>query len=235
MKHKEEKDIQKRIIDLIETNKISTTEVADALGKSGHIPDVLPINKNHHVVGKVRLIYNYDGTNWPLHDGIQSVNEGEVVYIHCDNCENLAIFGDLVSKYLMLYKRCKAIVCNGLVRDVHRIIKENYPIWSTGRSPIGCSNNKPEKNKYLSNKKIKKYKDGVIVCDDTGVVLIESHQLTQELYNRLKVIELQEDVWYYCLDTKKQSTFEIVCEKKYLLPDNNFLINDNIDKLKNML
>lgn len=231
----EEEDIQRRIITLIETNKISTTEVADALGKSGHIPGVLPINKNHHVVGKARLIYNYDGTNWPLHDAIQNVCEGEVVYVYCDNCENLAIFGDLVSKYLMLYKRCKAIVCDGLVRDVHRIIKENYPVWSSGRSPIGCNNNKPEKLKYLSNEKIKKYKDGVIVCDDTGAVLIEKHQLTQELYNKLKIIELQEDVWYYCLDTKKQSTFEIVCEKKYLLPDHNLLINDNIDKLKNML
>lgn len=57
------------------------------------------------------------------------------------NCDK-AIFGDLVSKYILLYKRAKAIVINGILRDIPDLIKENYPIWLNGKSPIGCVNRK---------------------------------------------------------------------------------------------
>ena len=32
----------------------------------------------------------------------------------------------------------------------------------------------------------------------------------------LNLIELQEDLWYDCLDSDKMSTFDVVCQKKYL-------------------
>ena len=53
-------------------------------------------------------------------------------------------------------------------------------------------------------------------CDDSGVVLIEENEATEELIDKLNFIELQEDIWYFCLDTHKMSTYDIVCLKKYL-------------------
>lgn len=35
-----------QIIEFINSNRVSTTEVADALGKSGVVPKVQPINNN---------------------------------------------------------------------------------------------------------------------------------------------------------------------------------------------
>ena len=44
-------DIREKIIEYIRTNKVSTTEVADCLGKTGVIPDVMPINRGQFRVG----------------------------------------------------------------------------------------------------------------------------------------------------------------------------------------
>jgi len=62
----------------------------------------------------------------------------------------------------------------------------------------------------------KKFDKGIMVCDDSGVVLIEESGIKKELIEKLNFIELQEDIWYFCIDTHKMSTYEVVCQKKYL-------------------
>ena len=144
--------------------------------------------------------------------------EGKIVYIHGINCGDRAIIGDLVSKYIFLYKKAKAVVINGFVRDAHTIIKENYALWSLGATPIGCVNIKNETLPPAEELEAlrEKFDKGIMVCDDSGVVLIEPGQISETIIEKLKFIELQEDIWYFCLDTHKMSTYEIVCEKKYL-------------------
>lgn len=210
--------IKESVIKHIEENKISTTEVADVLGKSGAIKGVLPINSRHFRVGEIAFIYAVNGSNWEVHEQLGRLNvENKVVYVHSINCEDKAVFGDLVCKFLFLYKKCKAVVVNGLLRDAHRLIKENYPIWCSGVSPIGCTNIKSDLTDFKQIADLKmKYDEGIMVCDDSGVVLIEKSQINEEMIEKLKFIELQEDIWYFCLDTHKMSTYEIVCEKKYL-------------------
>ena len=46
-------NIVQEAINLIEANKISTTEVADVLGKTGQIPDVRALNKGKFCAGDV--------------------------------------------------------------------------------------------------------------------------------------------------------------------------------------
>ena len=43
--------MKKKIIEYIIQNRISTTEVADCLGKAGVLPEVLPLNARHYAVG----------------------------------------------------------------------------------------------------------------------------------------------------------------------------------------
>jgi hypothetical protein len=40
--------------------------------------------------------------------------------------------------------------------------------------------------------------------------------VTDETFARLELIELQEDIWGYCVNTLKWSTYDTVCLKKYL-------------------
>ena len=210
-------NITDKIIDYILTNKVSTTEVADCLGKSGVLPNIFPITPGLFQAGKVRWIYAYKESNWDVHEQVRSVQKGEIVYIEAFECADRAIIGELVSKYILLYRRAAAIVTNARMRDAHRLIKEKYPIWCTGFSPIGCFNTKSSEalDSVLIKQRRRIMKGAVLVCDDTGVVLIPKTMMTEDFYKKLEAIEAQEDIWFDCVDRLKWDTFDTVCLKKY--------------------
>ena len=210
-------NIVQEAINLIEANKISTTEVADVLGKTGQIPDVRALNKGKFCAGEVVCLYAINNSNYELHRQLAEADlKGKMLFVYNVNC-NRAVFGDLVSKYILLYKRAKAIVINGKLRDAHTLIKEGYPIWCTDVSPIGCVNYQNGDDLTLEQiASLKaKYEGSIMVCDDSGVVMIPKEKIDQQLLSKLEFIEFQEDIWFYCLDTLKMSTYDIVCQKKY--------------------
>jgi len=210
--------IKNDIIDYIRRNRCSTTEVADCLGKTGVIPNVSAVNRGHFRVGAVKWVYAHNSSHWSVHEQIRDVKEGEVVLISAFECENRGVMGELVAKYILLYKQATAIVALGKLRDAHRIIKENYPIWSEGFNPAGCFHTDTEliidEDEFNSHKKL--YEDSIAVCDDGGVVIIPKQFHTPEFYQKLEDIEKQEDIWFECLDRRKWDTFDIVCKKRYL-------------------
>lgn len=211
--------MKKNIIDFIKRNRVSTTELADCMGKSGSIFNVNAINRGHFKVGNLFWVYACGGTNWDVHKQIENVQDGDVVVIETFDTFDKAIFGDLVSKYIILYKQANAIVTNGLLRDAPRLIKENWPIWCKGFNPVGYENEPVTINddlKIIIEEKQNYYKDAIAVCDDTGVIIIPRDYHTQEFLEKIKLIEEQEDIWFECIDRKKYSTFETVCLKKYL-------------------
>lgn len=209
----------KEALELIEANKISTTEVADVLGKTGQIEGVHALNQGMFKVGEVKFIYAINNSNFEVHRQLAESDDikDKILFVYNVNCDR-AVFGDLVSKYIMLYKRAKAIVINGKLRDAHTLIKEKYPIWLQDVSPIGCINrpNGPDLDE-AKYQKLKDYYDGsIMVCDDSGVVMIPKDKIDEKLLTKLEFIEFQEDIWFYCVDTLKMSTFDTVCKKKYL-------------------
>lgn len=220
-------NVTEKCIELIESNRISSTEVADALDKTGVLNNLQPINPGRHVAGKAHYVYAHDESNWPLHNQIQDVPENCILYVDTFNCGDKAIFGDLVSKYLLLYKKVRGIVVQGKMRDIPDIKKYAFPIWCTGYSPLGCYNRdiKPSHEIIKEVEERKRYiNGGIIVCDDSGCTLIREDLVTDDTFNRLELIELQEDIWSFCINTLKWSTYDTVCQKKYLthpevLPD----------------
>jgi regulator of RNase E activity RraA len=162
-------------------------------------------------------VYAFNESNWALHEQIQNVNENEIVLVQEFNCKNRALLGDIVSKYLLLYKRAAALVVEGYIRDAPRLLKENWPIWCKGFSPIGCFNDRIEENfdeEILVSYK-QKYHGAIAVCDDTGVVIIPKKCHNEEFMRTLEAIEELEDIWYECIDRRKWTTFDTICLKKY--------------------
>lgn len=223
-------DIKSEIIDFLVRNRVSTTEVADALGKTGALEGIQPINRGFYRAGEIRWVYAYDESNWPLHEQIRNIQEDSIVMVDAFNCGGRSVFGELVSKYILLYQQSRAIVVRGNVRDAAALIRENLPIWSEGVSPIGCFNNKPSEkmDESVKNKYMNKYDGSIAVCDDCGVVIIPKENITKEFLKALHNIENQEDIWFDRLDHFKEDTFEIVCEKKYL-HDNNYMKNKKME------
>lgn len=210
--------MKEKIIDYIKRNRVSTTEVADCLGKSGALADIMPINRGHFKVGNVKWVYAYDNSNYPVHEQIIDTKEGDIVFIEAFDCGQRAIIGDLVSKFILLYRQAQAIICNTKFRDAAALLKENYPIWCNGFSPVGCFNTKPtySLDPSLIKEHKKLYDESIAVCDDCGVVIIPKELHTQSFYDKLVAIENQEDIWFDRLDHYKENTFDIVCLKKYL-------------------
>lgn len=225
-------DYMEQSLNLIEENKISSTEIGDVLGKTGQIEGVHALNRGIFKSGEVKVIYAINNSNYEVHKQLAETDDikGKILFIYNVNCDR-AIFGDLVTKYIMLYKGAKAIVVNGKLRDAHTLIKENYPIWLTDVSPIGCVNrvNGPEIEPDLLEEIKEKYDHSIMVCDDSGVVMIPKDKIDEKLIAKLNFIEFQEDIWFYCVDTLKMSTFETVCEKRYLKDD--LLDKKLLDKL----
>lgn len=211
--------LKKEMIDLIKRNRISSTEVADALGKSGVIEGIDILNSGQFAVGEVKYILGYDKSNWPIHEQIVKIPENCILFVDMYECGNHAAFGDLVAKYLKLYCKVEAMVVNGLMRDNHTLVKERYPVWCKGVTPLGCYNKdvgcRDEVKKYYNTIK-PLYEGGILVCDDTGCTLISPENITEDFYKKLEFIEIQEDVWFYCIDTLKWSTYDTVCMKRYL-------------------
>lgn len=210
--------INDKIMDYLIRNRVSTTEVADCLGKTGALEGVMPVNRGKYAVGTVKWIYTYQESNWPMHEQIQDVEENSVVLFEAFGCGNRALFGELVSKYLLLYCQCRALVVLGNVRDAAGIIRQDYSVWCKGYNPVGCFNERPseELDQKLVEAHRRKYDGAVAVCDDCGVVLIPKSCVTEEFLEKLKAIEDQEDLWFDRLDHYKENTYQIVCQKTYL-------------------
>ncbi len=210
--------MKEKIIDYIKKNRVTTTEVADCLGKNGAIEGILPINRGHFCVGEIRWTYASWDSNWQVHKDVIDTEKDQIVFIDSFNCSGRAIIGELVSKYILLYCQASAIVSNAPMRDAGALIRENYAIWSKGVSPVGCFNTKSEKSIDIEqiNKAKELYAGSIAVCDDCGVVIIPKELHTEEFLSKLVAIENQEDIWFDRLDRKHENTFEIVCEKKYL-------------------
>ncbi len=211
-----------KIIDLISSNRICTTEICDAMNKTGVLPGIHALNRGLFAVGRVQYVFAHSGTNYNLHRQLDSIEEDRIIFVDAIDCEGRAIFGDLVSKYLQLYRRTRAIVTNGAMRDAHRLIKEQRPVWCTSLTPVGCHNTDvpvPEEIQEQVNERREFYNNSIMVCDDSGVALIPHERINEEFERKLHFIEAQEDIWYFCVDTLKCSTYKTVALKEYLKKD----------------
>jgi 4-hydroxy-4-methyl-2-oxoglutarate aldolase len=227
-------DYSQKILEFCISNRVSTTEVADALSKSGVLPKVVPITQGQFRVGRVRTIFAANQSNYAVHDQIREVQNGEVVIIFAHDCDDRAIIGDLISKYILLYRGAAAVVVQGLVRDAACLRREGYAVWSEGVTPLGCYNVPADEFPEAKKQQIKKmYEGGIAVCDDGGVTVIAKELLNEEMLSRLNRIEMQEDIWFFCLDTLKWDTKKIVCDKAYLT-EQDLLSSIHVEQLKDL-
>lgn len=211
------RDIKQEIIEKIKRNRISTTEVADCMGKTGLLENAFPVNRGHFRVGNVKWIYAYNESNWSVHEQARDVQKDDVVLIEAFHCGERATIGELVAKFMILYRQAAAIISNERFRDANDLIKQNYPVWCKGFTPIGCFNTKIEEplDEAIRQEHQAQYDGSIAVCDDSGVVIIPKELHTEEFLAKLDFIEEQEDIWFECLDRRKWDTYDIVCLKKY--------------------
>ena len=109
------KQLRSKIISEISDNRISTVEVCDTLNKSGSIDGVIPLSPGQFAVGEAFYVYASEESNHDLHSQISRAPQDSIVFIDVINCNGRAPVGDIMAKYLHLYRKVKAIVVNGPV------------------------------------------------------------------------------------------------------------------------
>lgn len=211
-------DISRQIIEYIDEKKMSTEEVSDAMGKIGVVNGAKPIAKGQFAVGLVQYVYTYLDSNWAIHEQIRDLRKDVIVFVDDINVTDKALFGQLVSRFIIQKKNAKAIVTKGWMRDVQGMIEDGTMVWCKDITPIGCFNKKEEITPEIEQvmKKNREYYDGSIaVCDDSGVVIIPKELITEEFLEKLKFLHNQESVWFDCVMNKNWDTYDTVCLKKY--------------------
>lgn len=229
------KKLREKIISEISNNRISTTEVCDIMDKTGSMDGIISLNPGQYAVGEAFYVYASEETNYDLHSQIAEAPENSIVFIDVINCKNRAPIGDIIAKYLHLYRKVRAIVVNGRVRDAHTLVKENRPIWCKGVTPIGCFNEDREittETLSIAKKMKVKFRNSILVCDDSGISIIAKKYIDDSFLKKLEWIELQEDIWYYCIDTLKWNTFQTIAKKDYF--KKNVIAEELIKKLKDL-
>ena len=207
------------IIKILKDYDFTTTEVADALNKTGVIPLCYPINHNHNQVeyGYTRTMFASNSSNWEVHEDVFKINKNEIPIIFTENCHDRAIIGELVVRYMVEKKGANAVVIHGLVRDIKSLIDNKLPVWCMGVTPIGCVNTfsvpfTSEKKEELESK----YSGGIAICDSAGVIVIQKKKFNQKMIDDLLLIKDQEKIWFYCMDELDWDTKKIVCDRAYL-------------------
>lgn len=207
------------LIQRIRELKMSTEEIGDILGKTGVVKGVYPINPGSYHVGEIQYVCGYNNSNWPVHEQLTELKEGKICFVDTCFVDEYAVFGELVSMYIIDKKKANAIIVNGYMRDLSGIRERNYPVWCKGITPIGCFNVKVDKNPEINRhmEKWKNYYDGAIaVCDDSGVVVIPKDKITEEFISRINAMHEQEKIWFDCVGNRGWTTYDTVCIKKYL-------------------
>ena len=212
-------ELEEKIQKYLVRNHVSSTEVADCLGKTGVLEGVSPVNSGLYCAGKIHYVYGHDESNWSIHEQVRTVKPGEIVLMDGINVKNRALVGELVTKFIIYYQMAAALVALGKMRDANDLIKCRYPVWCKGVTPVGCFNtNVPESEevRQIAAERKALYDGAFAICDDTGVVVIPKEQLTESFLRKLEQIEQQEDIWFNCIDFKKWDTYDTVCLKRYL-------------------
>ncbi len=204
----------KEILKKIAYEKLNSTNIADALGKTGVLEGYVYRGRGQVIVsGPARAFTAQNVGNYDLHKFINTVNQGEIVFVDASVCMPKSILGDMVCDYLFGTKRIAGLVVKGSIRDADQIYAKDYPVWSHATNPVGVPN-QPLK-KAGSNKC--EIDDGLLVCDQSGVVYVNKNIDHKLLIDNMSFITIQEKIWDYCINILGWSTFETICEKKYLI------------------
>ncbi len=207
-----------KIIDYIMENRVSTTEVGDCLNKTGAVIGSYPINRGLFQVGRIHYVYGHSNSNWSIHEQLRELPPDRVLFVDDIEVKDRALFGELVTMFIIEKRHGRAIVTKGLMRDAAELIQNNYPVWCGGITPEGCFNinrvTTPSIELIVKQNRAY-YQDAIAVCDDCGVVVIPKEEINESMLNKLMAMEAQEKMWFHCVRDLDWDTYDTVCLKKY--------------------
>jgi len=187
--------------DLIEKFKVmDTTCVSDALDRleiKGGCEGILPIVCGVKAVGpaftvKYRPCGGKKGT---VGDFLDDVQPGQVVAIDNGGRTYVTVWGDIMTFYAQR-RGLAGTVIDGVCRDVPQIIESKYPIYTRGRFMVtGKGRVEVEGvNVPISIGGVQVRPNDIMLCDDTGVVVVPAGEAEDVLTVAIEINKAEEKI-----------------------------------------
>ncbi|MEM2935305.1 MAG: 3-hexulose-6-phosphate synthase [Candidatus Thermoplasmatota archaeon] len=162
--------------------KVSTCNICDAMHNRGAMHDIVPLRKGYKMVGRAFTVKTIDGDWAKVVEAIDIAGKGDVIVVQAGEGKQ-AVWGELAT-LSAIRKGIAGVVIDGAIRDVHEIVKLDFPAFSKkfvseagepkGYGEIGCEI-------ICGGQAVRK--GDWIVGDDNGVVVIPREE-EQEIANR---------------------------------------------------
>lgn len=203
----------REIIDLflmLEDLTPAVSDILDSLGVKSAIPASIlsPVCRGVRIVGPAVTVRNIPDNIAPFRsykmgsdtklvalDACAIAKKGDILVIDGGAEKGVSSVGGLAVR---LYKRAGFLGCivDCAVRDVGTIVKENYPIWSCGLTPITGKFRfqTVSINDQISCGGIFVRPGDLVLADESGVVVIP-HQLISQVASKVKnVVDIESQV-----------------------------------------
>jgi len=132
IEYEEEKTLDEKTRELLE--KVSTSNISDAMHRKGAMSGVFPVNRGVKMVGRAVTVQTFAGDWAKPVEAIDIAGKGDAIVINNDGRKNIAPWGELATRSCM-NKGISGVVIDGGVRDVDDIMKLNYPLFATATVP----------------------------------------------------------------------------------------------------
>lgn len=173
---------------LVEAFKaLDTTGVSDALdrlGIKGGCQGIVPIAAGTKAVGTAFTVrYRPCGVvKGTVGDFLDDVKPGQVVVIDNGGRMYGTVWGDIMTVYSQK-RGIAGTVIDGVCRDLPRILEVKYPMFTRGRFMV-TGKDRVELdglNIPVSVSDVQVRPDDIIICDDTGVVVVPAERAEEVL------------------------------------------------------
>lgn len=170
--------------------KVSTSNLSDAMHRSGELKGILPITAGIKMVGEALTVRTYPGDWAKTVQAIDNASPGQVLVIDAGGV-GPAVWGELAT-HGAIQKKISGVVVDGAVRDVSEIRKSKLPVFTrlitpTAGEPKGFG----EIGVPVTAGGARISSGDWLVGDDDGVVVIPKNK-AHEIANRaMGILELE--------------------------------------------
>ncbi len=199
------------------------SDALDRLGISGGCHGISPIVAGAKAVGPAFTVsYVPCGVEkGTVGDFLDDVEPGQIVVLDNAGRTYCTVWGDIMTVYSQK-KGIAGTVIDGVCRDLPRILETGYPIFTRGRFMMTGKDRVEVAgiNVPVSIGNVQACPNDIVVCDDTGVLIVpkgnasevletalqidEAEQKILELLNQgLSLTEARKELGYHKLQTKR--------------------------------
>lgn len=180
--------------------KLDTTAVSDALDRLGikggcaGIQAQVPGTK---AVGRAFTVrYRPCGVDkGTVGDFLDDVQQGQIVVLDNGGRTYCTVWGDIMTVYAGK-RGIAGTVIDGVCRDMPRILESNYPIFTRGHIPV-TGKDRVELdalNVPVAVSEVLVRPNDIVMCDDTGVVVIPYDRAAEVLTATIEIDEVEQRI-----------------------------------------